>query len=114
MKMTTMKELIEKLDSLRKDGNQSLYADGFALTKPLACADGTTMSIQASSGHYCLPRVTLESFSGYSDVEIGFPTREISCIKEFAERNEDYTDTVYPYVPMDVVLNAVNGCGGIA
>jgi len=83
--------------------------------KKVLCEDGTEISIQASSGHYCQPRKDSpnNSYDIYESFEIGFPTREIECLRTYAECDEDLTETVYGYVPKEVVEQAVADCGGI-
>lgn len=48
----------------------------------ILCGDGTTMSVQASSGHYCSPR---ESEGPWWAVEIGYPSRRLDGLMEWAE-----------------------------
>ena len=83
--------------------------------KKLLCKDGTEISIQASSFHYSQPRKDSpnNSYDYYESFEIGFPTSEIECLREHAEEPEDLTDTVYGYVPKEVVEQAIADCGGI-
>ena len=38
-------------------------------TTPILCADGTIISVQASSGHYCSPRADNPN-KGYGSVEV--------------------------------------------
>lgn len=78
----------------------------------LTCADGVTLSIQASEGHYCTPRVN----SGpYTAVEVGFPSvRPSEAMMEYCEDGENPTNTVYGYVPMGVVIDFILEHGGLA
>jgi hypothetical protein len=45
-------------------------------------ADGTSVSIQASSFHYCSPRT---NEGPWDEVEIGFPSRELPELLPYAE-----------------------------
>ena len=48
-----------------------------------------------------------------TSVEIGFPSCEEPLIMPWAESPETPTDTVYGYVPVDVVTNVIVKHGGI-
>ncbi len=88
--------------------------DGYAFqdVRPAAkCKDGTTISIQASETHYSTPRQN--GLDYYTTVELGYPSVEDADLKEFAEDKENLTDTVYGYVPIDVVDAFVEKHGGI-
>ncbi len=84
----------------------------YQITKRLLLADGTSLSIQASGDHYCEPRKTTQ-YSRYESFEIGFPSCEIAEIYEFAEDYSDLTETVYPYVPKQVIVDLINAHGGV-
>lgn len=78
----------------------------------LECADGYRISIQASENHYCSPRKN--GLHEYNKVELGFPSAEDELINDYAEEDEDYTNTVYGYVPVEVVDQLLEKHGGIA
>jgi hypothetical protein len=72
------------------------------------CADGFTMSVQASSAAYCEPR----SDNGPWDaVEIGFPNRIEPLLWPYAESRE-WTETVYGYVPIGLAAAVIELHGG--
>lgn len=77
------------------------------------CADGYEVSVQASYGNYCSPRKSLEDVSAYTEFELGFPNQPDDLINDYAETDE-YTDTVYAYVPRKVVEALIEKHGGIA
>ena len=79
--------------------------------KMVVCADGFSISIQAGDGSYCLPR--LDGARKYSELELGFPNRPCPFIFKWAENQEDYTESIYPYVPAKVVDAMIKGHGGI-
>jgi hypothetical protein len=81
------------------------------IVQRLECADGFTMSVQASSGHYCSPRE--DKAWPYSMFEIGYPSRKEQLITEYAESPGQYTDTVYGWVPVDVVEAVIAKHGGL-
>jgi hypothetical protein len=83
----------------------------------IKCKDGFTMSVQANDSAYCTPREDYPSIP-YTHVECGYPsskpvTKEM-C--EYAElcSTEDYCETVYPYVPIEIVQVELDAHGGIA
>lgn len=81
------------------------------LRPPIKCADRFEISVQASDGHYCSPRVGGDV--KYDKVELGFPNMEDSLIIEYAEDPEDPTRTVYGYVPISIVNKLIKKHGGI-
>ncbi len=77
----------------------------------LVCKDGFQMSVQASEGHYCEPR---ENFlNHYDSVEIGYPSEEELLLLDYAEDPDELTDTVYGYVPTELVDKVLEKHGGI-
>ena len=75
------------------------------------CGDGFSMSVQAHDGAYCSPRV--DNAPHYTEVEIGFPSCEEVSIERYAEDPENPTQTVYGYVPSDIVRHIIDKHGGI-
>ena len=82
----------------------------------IVCEDGFSMSVQVGYSLYCTPKKVAKR---YSAVEIGFPSEPEELIKEYAEfapfdeDTTDYTDTVYPYVPVKIVDKVLKKHGGI-
>ena len=83
---------------------------GYCFRPRLFCKDGFNMSVQASAGHYCIPRKTVDS---YESVEIGFPSEEEGIIISYAEDKNSPTQTVYACVPIQLVQDVINKHGGI-
>jgi len=77
----------------------------------VVCADGFSISIQAGNGKYSVPRY--DTSIGYRRLELGFPNRPCPFIYKYAEVPEDYTGSIYPYVPAEVVDAMIRGHGGI-
>lgn len=77
----------------------------------VVCADGFEMSVQAHQGAYCSPR--LNNADRYKEVEVGFPSIEEPMLMEWCEEPHQPTDTVYGYVPVQVVTNVIAKHGGI-
>lgn len=46
-------------------------------------------------------------------MEIGFPSDEESLINQYAEVENDWTGTVYGYVPIDTIQEVITKHGGI-
>lgn len=65
------------------------------------------LSVQASAYHYCRPR---ENADVYEAIEIGFPSFEFSegFINKYAEDATDPLETVYGYVPIDVLAHELH------
>lgn len=80
------------------------------VAKPIICADGFKVSVQASKHHYCSPR---EHYAEWASVELGFPSEADDLIQEYAEDPDRPTETVYGYVPIDIVARLVIKHGGI-
>lgn len=83
--------------------------------KRIEMADGESLSVQASSSHYCEPR---EDIAYWTHVEVGYPS--VSPPETWSEYfdgdwdNSDGTDSVYGYVPIDLVIDFINEHGGLA
>ena len=80
----------------------------------IVCRDGFSISVQARESAYCTPR---SDHGPYSHVECGYPSEVPKSwkLKEFAEVaiTDDYTDTVYPYVSVEIVQEELELHGGI-
>ena len=80
--------------------------------KYVHCADGFNMSVQASKTHYCSPRV--DGLSAiYRQVEIGFPSEREALLDEYAEDKDKYTETIYSWVPSELVALVIAKHGGM-
>ena len=83
----------------------------------IVCVDGFEMSVQVGYSLYSEPKKVAKR---YSKVEVGYPSDHEPLIEEYAESFyddgedvTDYTDTVYPYVPVKVVDKVLKKHGGI-
>ena len=74
------------------------------------CADGFQMSVQANVTAYCSPR---ENSGKYELVEVGFPSAMEPMLMPYVEDRDDPTQTVYAYVPVEVVTNVLVKHGGM-
>jgi hypothetical protein len=94
------------------DLNAYLRDNKTGLNAPrIVCVDGFSMSVQASSCHYCSPR---ENDGPYSSVEVGFPSARVETFMPYIDGDEDTdpTETVYGYVPVEIVAAVVAEHGG--
>lgn len=95
----------EFLQKYRKQRN------GMQIVRPrVRCADGYTVSVQANEYCYCSPRSDADH---YDKVELGYPSSEDSELIEYAENEIHPCDTVYGYVPVDLVDKVLEKHGGI-
>jgi hypothetical protein len=78
--------------------------------KLIKCADGFTMSVQASHTAYCAPR---NDNGPYTAAEVGYPNIEESLLLQYAENPELPTKTVYSFVPKSTILSVIVKHGGI-
>ncbi len=89
------------------------FDDGFFIQelRPRAvCKDGFSVSIQASKCHYCNPRK--DFLKEYDEVELGFPSEGLNELADYAE-DGDLTETVYGFVPIELVEKLIEKHGGI-
>ena len=79
------------------------------------CNDGFRMSVQAGEQLYSSPRSYTKE--DYEEAEVGFPSEHEPLIDEYVERYSeedlDYTQRVYPYVPVTVIDAVIAKHGGI-
>ncbi len=79
----------------------------------IVCADGFVMSVQVGYSLYSTPKKVAKR---YSEVEIGYPSEHEPLLDEYVEsiyEDPDFTDSIYPYVPVKVVNKVLKKHGGI-
>ena len=113
-----MKTLSEWLnEGCKRFCGDSEHTSGYnsQITKRIECNSGLSLSIQASEGHYCSPRENSKrnTYEIYSEFEVGFPSEKINEIICYAEQQEIPTNTVYGYVPREVIELVIEKNGGI-
>ena len=69
------------------------------------------MSVQASKYNYCEPRI--DNANEYTAVEVGFPSDYESLLALWAEDPDNYTGTVYGFVPVQVIVDVCAKHGGV-
>lgn len=84
----------------------------------ITCADGVSLSVQASKFHYCSPRTDEGNhWTDYFNVEVGFITDadglEFTPPASWSEYADgDFPSKVYGYVPTDMVEAFIEEHGG--
>ena len=81
------------------------------LNKSVVCADGFRMSVQAHQGGYCTPR--MDKAERYTAVEVGYPSKVEPLLMPYCEDPDDPTETVYGYVPSQIVTTVIAKHGGM-
>ena len=79
------------------------------------CSDGFMMSVQASSTHYCTPRLNA---GPYTHVEVGFPNMIEPLLLPFADVDDNYgmftgIPELYVNVPAETVQEVIREHGGM-
>jgi hypothetical protein len=82
---------------------------GFRVRPQILCADGTTISVQASTGHYCIPR---DGVGPYTTVEVGFPSAPWPEAAAYKFGDNSDSDSVFGYVPVVLVEAYIAAHGG--
>lgn len=95
----------------------------------IECANGLRISVVAGPGTYCSPRPQLAPgmdligeapahYRGpYTHVEVGFPSvrpQPWELLEPYCEDPAEPTNTVYSYVPVEVVRELIDANGGEA
>lgn len=135
----TINEYLEKTANVTIIKQPGIFIVIQKVRPHITCADGFTVSIQASETHYCEPRITQyydgkhwqkeildrwgmrgsgefeseDSFTPYESVEIGYPSVVEPDILDYAEDGDDPTNTVYACVPVEIVDKVLEKHGGI-
>lgn len=87
----------------------ALPSQGEVCKAAIVCADTFTMSVQASAYHYCTPR---NNTGPYTAFEVGYPSEMEELLLPYAEDKEHPTDTVYGWVPAEVIDKVIEKHGG--
>jgi hypothetical protein len=81
------------------------------IRKVIICNDGFNVSVQASRGHYCSPR---ENVGPWVSVEIGYPSAPPPAeMMKYAENSATPMDSVYGWVPIEMVEAMIDSHGGM-
>lgn len=104
---------MDKINEFLKDNYQCERISGREYptpTKRIECKDGFSISVQANTYTYCTPRENRAW--PYSEVELGYPS-ELDDLIEVYSDEPGTTQTVYGYVPIDIVNKLIEKHGGI-
>ena len=85
----------------------------YKLASPrIHCMDGTSFSIQASKFTYCAPR---SNYGPWSAVELGYPSKHFLLLEQYKDADDEtaQVDSVFGYVPIEIVEAIIKKCGGI-
>ena len=109
----TVDKLNEMLSAqpIKGDGGRYDFKD---IMPRIEMTNGSNISVQTGHTHYCSPR---ESVGPWRLVECGFPSvTPPETWKEYFDGdwgNSDGTDSVYGYIPIELVVDFINEHGGI-
>lgn len=105
---------MDKINEYLRRTRNVVMVNGNTYERPrpwIVCVDGFKISVQAGEYLYCSPRINWAE--EYDTVELGFPSEEGELIVDYAEDPNDLTETVYGYVPIDIVNKLIEKHGGI-
>lgn len=108
--IASTKTTVQKLQAHLNTAETELLPEYFfkQRAKGIVCADGTTLSVQASEDHYCTPR---NNQGPYTEVEVWCISNMPAPIKEIEEF--DYSpDEPSGYVPIEAVAQFIDAHGG--
>ena len=111
---TVSAEKFRKYDSLKDFLRETyeLFHGGLLTVRPhIFCEDGFKMSVRAGCGLHSTPRKNLES-GDYTACEVGFPSCEEELLMQYAEDPTEPTESVYAYVPVEVIEQVIEKHGG--
>lgn len=108
---------LEQLERIIAEGTRRGWGRDAQTGRPsnvIRCVDGFRVSVIAGAGTYCTPRpdgygadAVDEDYGGpYTKVEVGYPSEPPEpwdTWQRFVEDPANRTETVYAYVPVDVV-----------
>ena len=101
-------EIQSRLDPSKRRYTAGKY-QGLNLVSQMQCANGFTLSVQASRMHYCSPR---DDDGPWNSLEVGFPSESMPQLMEYTKDSGRPTGTVYGLVPVDVVAEVIEANGG--
>ena len=110
--MSTIKEYLSNKNNIESESSS------FIIRKHVLCNDGFILSVQASRGHYCIPRKNLDN-GEYTHVEIGISDIGnksegfVSYLDDFTNYGYQYGSDVIGVVPIERVDEVIKLHGGI-
>ncbi len=87
------------------------YQVSTMLRPRIICKDGFSMSVQGNEMAYSIPR---KFVTEYQAMEVGYPSEVEDIILEHIElEGTNPIESVYPYVPIEVIEAVIQKHGGI-
>lgn len=87
------------------------FGEGDIKMPRVECADGWNVSIQAGAFAYSIPREP--GAEEYKAFELGYPSDWEPLLEEYAEDPSNFTETIFPFTPTEVVEEILRKHGGI-
>ena len=111
MNIFTLNDYLMAFRKLDDNGWEFVGLDGghYPLARRITCADGFSLSVQATQAAYCSPR---RNEGPWHQVEVGFPSAAPEFIAHKAENPDKLTETVYGYVDIALVEQLIDLHGG--
>ena len=102
----SLEEFLEKTYKI-----EGAFGQHYQKVRPrIVCGDGFSLSVQGGDYLYSLPRTNGWAFSA---VEVGYPSEAEEELKRYADNLESFPDTIYGYVPIEIVRKIIDKHGGI-
>ena len=93
------------------DINKYLATDRkWGQVRSIKCKDGFRISVQASRTHYCTPK---NNEGPWTHVECAYPSEVPHLIMEYCEHEDSPTDSIYGFVPVELVEQLIEEHGGL-
>lgn len=75
------------------------------------CKDGFNLSVQGGRSLYSEPQQ--DGVTNFENVEVGFPSEKVDELMPYVEDERNPTETIYSYVPIEIVEAIIEKHGGI-
>lgn len=108
--MITLRELLNTPIRIHNSSDRGSF-EIKEKTPLIRCKDGFSMSVQTGETLYCTPR---SNDGPWSSVEVGYPSQRVEALMPYiGDDDAPPTETVYGYVPIDIVERVIEAHGGI-
>lgn len=119
--LTVFEEAVKKMipkDHITLSDYLKLSQGEDNIPRPLVrCNDGFSLYISAGQNARSEPDVELSDTTRYEEVEVSYPSEADPVLKKFADEylylTGDLTDSVFPYMPVELVEEMLESHGGI-
>jgi hypothetical protein len=110
-----MAETRDSVNEFMRNNREAGPRESTRLVAAIECRDGFYISVQGHRGGYSSPRANDADY--YSHVECGYPSAPVPELAEYKDGDRENrasdTESVYGYVPVNVVADLLNAHGGI-